>query len=44
MAQNGWTALLIACASGHYETVEILKEAGTDLNIQNNVRTSVSLS
>ena len=42
MAQNGWTALLFACASGHYGAVKILIQAGADLNIQNIVRTLIS--
>ena len=44
MAQNGWTALLFACESGHDEAVNILIQAGADLNIHNNVGTALFLS
>ena len=36
-AQNGWTALTIACKEGHDEIVQILVQAGADLNFQANV-------
>lgn len=36
-AQNGWTALIWAADNGHLEVVEVLLQAGVDVNIQDKV-------
>ena len=37
--QYGWTALHVAAAKGHSETVTLLLQGGADVNIQDNVST-----
>ena len=38
MFQDGWTALIYAADEGHVSCVEVLVQAGANLNTQNEVR------
>ncbi len=42
--QDGLTALVYAACSNHIETIEVLLNAGADINAISHVRTLLSLS